>query len=115
MPNYTAKGCEPRGFYIMRGDEMTEKDTQLVAGLASDLNRELGAWQPIETAPKDGSMVLLSDGTYVDAGFYHDGSGCYGHRGGAGFFCEEDRGNLLTASNFQATHWMPLPPPPSES
>lgn len=72
----------------------------------------MSEWQPIETAPKDGSMVLLSDGTYVDAGFYHDGSACYGHRGGAGFFCEEDRGNLLTASNFPATHWMPLPQPP---
>lgn len=69
-------------------------------------------WRPIESAPRDGSMVLLTDGHYVDCGFYHDGSECYGHRGGAGFFAEEDRGNLLTASNFHATHWMPLPEPP---
>ena len=70
-------------------------------------------WRPIAEAPKDGSMVLLTDGKYVDAGFYHDGSECYGHRGEAGFFAESDRGSLLTASNFHATHWMPLPAAPS--
>ena len=70
-------------------------------------------WRPIAEAPKDGSMVLLTDGKYVDAGFYHDGSECYGHRGEAGFFAESDRGSLLTASNFHATHWIPLPAAPS--
>lgn len=70
-------------------------------------------WRPIETAPRDGSEILLADWDCVVAGFYHDGSECYGHRGGAGFFCSDDRGNLLCASNFGATHWMPLPEPPT--
>jgi hypothetical protein len=70
------------------------------------------AWMPIDTAPKDGSTVLLSDGDVVDAGFYHDGSQCYGHRGEAGFFAESDRGDLLIASNFYAQVWQPLPAPP---
>lgn len=69
-------------------------------------------WLPIDSAPRDGSEVLLADSDSVTSGFYHDGSECYGHRGKAGFFCEEDRGNLLTASNFHATHWQPLPEPP---
>lgn len=72
-----------------------------------------GGWRPIAEAPKDGSTVLLTDGKYVDAGFYHDGSECYGHRGEAGFFAESDRGSLLTARNFDATHWQPLPAEPS--
>jgi hypothetical protein len=69
-------------------------------------------WMPIESAPRDGSSVLLSDGCYVGEGFWHDGSGCYGHRGQAGWFWECDRGDLLIADNAPATHWMPLPEPP---
>ncbi len=71
-------------------------------------------WQPIDTAPKDGESILITDGSNVGEGFYHDGSECYGHRGKAGFFWQDDRDNLLTARNAFATHWMPLPPPPKE-
>lgn len=70
-------------------------------------------WQPIETAPKDVWEVLLTDGQIVASGFWHDGSECYGHRGGEGWFSMDDRYKLLTASNFPATHWKPLPPAPS--
>lgn len=98
-----------RNAVYMKGSRVDEA----LAVLSAHADR--AGWQPIETAPKDGSMVLLTDGSYVDAGFYHDGSACYGHRGGAGFFAEEDRGSLLTASNFMATHWQPLPLPHGES
>jgi hypothetical protein len=69
-------------------------------------------WLPIETAPKDGKSVLLAEGDYVDFGFWHDGSECYGHRGEAGWFSEDDRHNLLIARNIHPTHWQPLPEPP---
>ena len=75
----------------------------------------MGEWQPIETAPKDGETVILGAPDFVTTGFYHDGSACYGHRGGAGFFDESDRFDLLTARNVHPTHWMPLPPPPGEA
>lgn len=71
----------------------------------------MAGWQPIETAPRDGSEVILSDGHSVGAGFWHDGSGCF--RAGEGTFWEMDRGSLSTARNAGATHWMPLPEPPS--
>ena len=74
----------------------------------------LGGWQDISTAPKDGSEILLAVNDFVGAGFYHDGSECYGHRGGAGWFEECDRGELLTAHNVYATHWQPLPAPPKQ-
>jgi hypothetical protein len=70
-----------------------------------------GGWQPIETAPKDGRCVLLSCEDYTDVGFWHDGSQCYGHRGGAGWFSEDERPNLLTARNIHPTHWQPFPEP----
>ena len=31
-------------------------------------------WRPIETAPKDGSTILLGDIGGVEPGFWHDGS-----------------------------------------
>lgn len=64
-------------------------------------------WQPIETAPKDGTEIILSDGDTSFAGFYHDGSQC--RRSDAGFFFESDRDNLLTARNVHAVKWMPFP------
>jgi hypothetical protein len=75
----------------------------------------MSEWQPIETAPKDGSTVLLAEGNYVDCGFWNDGAECYGHRGGAGWFSEDDRNNLLIASNIHPTHWMKFPDPPKLS
>jgi hypothetical protein len=76
---------------------------------------------PIESAPREldkhtkcGPQVLLGAEGFVDVGFFHDGSHCYGHRGEAGWFAADDWGEdrLLTASNLHPTHWMPLPEPP---
>lgn len=60
-------------------------------------------WQPIETAPKDGTRVLLGGTFYGDAwemmtGFYQDGIGL--KTDGA-------------AGDWIVTHWMPLPAPPT--
>lgn len=59
-------------------------------------------WQPIETAPKDGSRVLIAwaDGM-VTAGYY----GKHFSSGEQGWF---------TANGFyiSPTHWQPLPPAP---
>lgn len=56
-------------------------------------------WQPIETAPKDGTPVLVATAFWVrDAYWSHAFEGWY--------------------SNHSAvpppTHWMPLPPPPAD-
>lgn len=74
-------------------------------------------WQPIETAPKD-RCIILSDGHDTYSGFWHDGSQCYGHRGKAGWFYEEDMGSLLTASNAHPIAWQEWPehaPLPAET
>jgi hypothetical protein len=65
-------------------------------------------WQPIETAPKDGTVIL---GWYLGASFVVEMS----------FTPEEnkfwagidDKYIYLDSSNF--SHWMPLPPDPNES
>ena len=63
-------------------------------------------WQPIETAPKDGTEILLfCDGPFKDIGlcYWRDDHVMTGWTWG-----------LEQPFNF-ATHWMPLPAPPSNA
>jgi hypothetical protein len=85
----------------------------LLSVLRAEQSRRLGDraapdWQPIETAPKDGTDVLITDGEdYAVAHFdtvRHEP--CWrdcGDMGWAGMIDEEP------------THWMPLPPAPGAS
>lgn len=62
-----------------------------------------GVWHPIETAPKDGTPVLLGFPDYLHAMHGHCEDGIWGQ-------LDSDFGfeHLPT----QPTHWMPLPTPP---
>lgn len=66
-------------------------------------------WQPIETAPKDGTEVLLwgrceRDGQFFaydcNVGWYDDGS-------------IGDKGWTARDLPIEPSHWMPLPKPPT--
>ena len=63
------------------------------------------AWQPIETAPRDGTHVLLfspdAREPFVRVGFFLDGDWW-------DTWCER-RGFPIDADS---SHWMPLPEPP---
>lgn len=77
----------------------------------------MSEWQPIATAPKDGSWVLLSGG-YIDYGWdAEDNPHCvvgqsYASRnwGDCWQFAWYDSGYYGIYNN--PTHWMPLPEPP---
>jgi len=63
-------------------------------------------WQPIETAPKDGTTILV----YLANGDVHT---AYGHFYNKGHDFEwAQYGGYET---YLPTHWMPLPPPPNQS
>lgn len=83
----------------------------------------MSEWQPIETAPKDGTDLLLYTAEGITQGQYldpeKDGPDSMGHDGGwmsydgysypgrsfgnPKYFCDPQA---------QPTHWMPLPEPP---
>ena len=70
-------------------------------------------WQPIETAPKDGTLLLLimvgfepAVGAYYSHGWDYQTEDC---------FAEYDHwlAYLENRGVWKPTHWMPLPTPPT--
>ncbi len=68
-------------------------------------------WQPIETAPRDGTRILATDGVEVSTTHWEDCWACHaeiahgpGDDGGWTIYDHHEEWN--------PTHWMPLPPPP---
>ena len=72
----------------------------------------MSEWQPIETAPKDGTGVL---GYFPELKGYvapQEFIPMHWSGWGGGIWCNSTSGhNLLSA---KPTHWMPLPTPPEE-
>lgn len=70
----------------------------------------MSEWQPIETAPKDGRRILVSEANYVDSigCAYWSYSKEWKEEGWYSSACCDD------ITMFFPTHWMPLPPPPTE-
>ena len=79
-------------------------------------NRQM--WQPIETAPKDGSYILAydSESESIDVVFWHDGAEGLGGKRKVMEWCVKDSYGDEQGGWFdsRATHWMPLPEPPIE-
>jgi hypothetical protein len=72
---------------------------------------EVVEWQPIETAPMDGTRVLVRNGS--EGGYYTEPfdigvaewSCCFGKKQWGSVAC-------CDVSYYKPTHWMPLPKPP---
>lgn len=73
-----------------------------------------GAWQPIETAPRDGTAVLvMSDNwTGTKTGRAEE---CNGDNTYVAQWWKDDGCRGVWECPVEPTHWMPLPPPPSAS
>lgn len=82
-------------------------------------------WQPIETAPKDGTVIdVWRDGMRDTVSWGFPPHEC----GEAGSYCDSDWhslkepgwvcstfGEFLGCEHDPFTHWMPLPPPPTDT
>lgn len=69
----------------------------------------MSKWQPIETAPKDGSCLLLwlpdsATDTIVFGHWDSDFGGCWYERHGS---------ESAFPIDVEVTHWQPLPEPPA--
>ena len=58
-------------------------------------------WQPIETAPKDGTMVLVFTNGHMDVTSWPEN---WGGKWPSAY--------MAYAEGLEPTHWMPLPAPP---
>lgn len=79
-------------------------------------------WQPIETAPTNGEIVLVTDGKLVHVGCYQPTADWGWHFFDTAFFEAffEGKERMVTEANAWPiddgpTHWMPLPAPPTPS
>ncbi len=107
---YVDAQCEHRKSRSISTLGMVERAAAaLEAALASPpLHQPQSGWLPIETAPKDGSWVLLADAAYPEealliARWRHD----------VWWGKPTPKGHATIWRT--ATRWMPLPPAPTES
>lgn len=95
---------------------------QIVAKVARLMESLQQKWQSIETAPKDGTTILLCENGYVTVGYYVPQ---YSDR--RVFVRKAKDGDVyktITDDNsywsciseiYTPTHWMPLPEPPTDT
>jgi hypothetical protein len=66
-----------------------------------------GVWQPIKTAPKDGSWMLVTCG-----GIFTPAVARWDDEVDMWVEIEDAPETWSEPEDWQLTHWMPLPPPP---
>ncbi len=113
----TGGGAALTSFALARFVVAVAEHTNAAAPTA---RQPLPTWQPIETAPKDGTDVMLSNGKSVSVGSWlHQEPVIRERRDLDGRYIDQDEfdgfeGWVDWGGGMQPapTHWMPLPPPP---
>jgi hypothetical protein len=73
-------------------------------------------WQSIDTAPKDGTVILAVTFEHYGGGEIYPHGGTMQYEGGEGRVLSGAwayTGFMVTFPEKQPTHWMPLPEPPA--
>ena len=94
---------------MVKGSKVIDLGLSNIASLAAALTTyEAAKWQPIETAPKDGSNIILGNDVTVAVGKWarDDWRAMY-------FVCEgTDDFRAGAGLIYKPTHWQPLPKSP---
>jgi hypothetical protein len=108
VPNRTCRACQARSF--LHGVNLCSECLFIVSEtLAAQAVEKVAGWRPIESAPKDGTPVLVVeniDGRQVVGEAYccHDDESFY--------WAQESPHDYPEPDKIFPTHWMPLPSPP---
>ncbi len=89
--------------------DITETKIAIYESWFNEGIRAAREWQPIATAPRDGTDILLTDGETVAQA--SDWAGEWMLNIGDNKCCHTTWKSLCEPP----THWMPLPPPPTQS
>jgi hypothetical protein len=91
------------------------EDGSLVDDIATALQEAAeGAWMPIETAPKDGTPIIVWGGPDISnpTGGYYPRSCWWSQCDHGVWVVRESAGEATYIAPSCLTHWMPLPTPP---
>lgn len=110
----------PRNSYLAGSDaySIAEKVIRAALDASPQAQQSEGVWQPIETAPKDGEVILIWKpnerrvGEYMMAAYWDDDRGGFIPVGGIhprGYYSE-----IAKCDQGYPTHWTPLPSPPTK-
>lgn len=72
-------------------------------------------WQPMETAPRDGTDILVSNGEWIDVGWFSQSIWLGVDSEQGAFVIDDPRDYPIWGDALGLTHWHPLPPPPDAS
>lgn len=123
-------GRAPKVTYRTALPEDREFTEELARAAISKLDEMRGdGWQPIKTAPKDGTAILLAGGAHDEADSMRD-CGLFGspvvacwqpqrptsYSSATGYWLYGlAEAGYRSVEYKNPTHWMPLPPPPKQS
>lgn len=92
------ENCEPREAKYLRSEYYKARES-VVSALSPS------AWQPIETAPKDGTPILVAHTSHcVEEAYYHSGDKSWQS-------ANTDPSDYVSGTIYPH-HWMPMPAPP---
>lgn len=91
-------------FMVDRPDNVSRQVDDLEARFAAHREAALLVWQPIDTAPRDGTDILVADHEAVTSAFWGVHNPDVSPR--------LHRYGWVGQVDFAPTHWMPLPKPP---
>ena len=97
---------------------ITAELTRFAELVAQHERNNLISWKPIETAPKDGTDVLVMymhiDTQIVHNAFWLSDEGCNDNIVGWWTYEHSEVSRILLDDWMTPTHWMPLPPEPTK-
>jgi len=73
---------------------------------------EAQAWRAIETAPRDGTRILIADGRSTDAAYWSQCAKGYGGSKRYPWVILDETNGVNGMTETHPTHWQPLPAPP---